>query len=160
VPLQHRRGDGFEFRGLVFEVLARPTPLLRRVAGELHAINGEHRAPDQPLLIADRHHAGEHPRDLRLPRTHEVGDGREVRRGVAAERDEGDMLAARLFDPATADQPARIGEEHDLQEQGGRIRWSPGLIISKARIERREIDRAVEQVVEGMFEGARMQLLR
>lgn len=60
----------------------------------------------------------------------------------------------------SADQPARIGEEHDLQEQGGRIRWSPGLIISKARIERREIDRAVEQVVEGMFKRARMQLLR
>ena len=69
---------GFELRRLPFEVGPGPTPVLRRIARELHPIDGKHLAADQSLGIADRDDRREHPRDIVAQRADEMRDGREM----------------------------------------------------------------------------------
>jgi len=155
----HRRRGGFELRRLPLEVGAGAAAVLGRVAGELHAVDGEHLAPDQPLPIADRHDGGEHVRDGVAQRADEVGDGGEVRGGVAAEGEEGDVLAAEARDPTAADDTVRVRTEHDLEQHGGRIRGRARVVVAEARVEGRQVDRVRQQVVRGVLEGAGQQLL-
>ena len=82
------------------------------------------------------------------------GDGGEVRAGVAAQGDEGDMLAARALDASAGDNAARVGQQHDLQEHGRRVGTRTGVVVVEARVERAQVDLAVEQVVQRVLEGA------
>lgn len=135
------------------DVCPRATPALRRVARELHAIDGEHLAAEEPLGVADRDHRGEHPRDVLAERAHEVGNRREVRRGVPTQRDERDVVATALFDPPAAHDTVGAPDEHHLEEHRGRGRRSARGIIAKAGIEVREINGVIEQVIDCVLEG-------
>ena len=81
-------------------------------------------------------------------------------RGVAAEGDERHVLLAGALDPATAHDALRVGEEHHLQQHRRRIRRRARLVVPKARIERRQIDRVIEQMIQRVLEGAGEQLPR
>lgn len=48
-------------------------PVLRRIAGQRHPIDGEHLTPDEPVPVADRQHRREDRRDLVAPSTNEAG---------------------------------------------------------------------------------------
>jgi len=152
---EHRRRRGFQLGRLPLELGAGPTPLLRGIAGQLHPIDGKHLAPDQALLVADGQYGGEDPGDIVAQRAHEVRDRREVRRLVAAEGDERHVLLARPGDRAAADDPARVGEKHDLQQRrrgiGGRAR----RVILEAGVEVRQVDHPRQQMMQGVLEGAR-----
>lgn len=133
---------------------------LRRVSRELHAVDREHLAPDQTLRIADGGHAPEHVRDVGAERANEVRDRGEVRRVIAAERDERDVLTTRLGDRAAADEAVGVRDEDDLEEERRRVRGGAGGVVPEAGIEGREIDGVVEQVVHGVREGAGEELAR
>ena len=90
----------------------------------------------------------------------EVRDRREVRARVAAQRDEGDVLAAGALDAAAADDAVRVGEQHDLEQHRRRVGAGAGLVVPKARIEGRQIDLVIEQVVQRVLERAGEQLAR
>ena len=160
VPLQHRLRRRFEFLGLALEVGARAAAALRRVAGQLHPVDRKHLAPDQALPIADRQHGREHPGDVLSQGAHETGDCREVRARIPAQGNERHLLATRAFDRPAAHDPARVGEEHHLQEHRGRIRRGSGLVVPESRVEVRQIDLVIEQVIQRVFEGAGQQLPR
>jgi hypothetical protein len=150
----------FQLRRLALKVGARSAAPLRRVARQLHAVDGEHLAPDQPFRIANRQHRPEDARDVVAERTHELRDGGEMGRLVPAERDKRHVLAAGLLDSATANNAVGVGGEDHLEEQRRRIRGGPRRVIAKARIEGREIDRVIEQVIQRVLEGAGEKLPR
>ena len=113
---------------------------------------------DQALCIADQQHLLEHLTNQLTQAGDERGDGGEVRAAVAAQSDEGDVLAARTLDAAAGDDAARVGQQHDLQEHGRRVGTRTDLVVVKARVERAQVDLAVEQVVQRVLEGAGQQL--
>jgi hypothetical protein len=80
------------------------------------------------------------------------------RRPIAAEGDERHVLLARPFDLAAADDPLRIREEHDLQQQSRRIRRRAGRVVPKAGVEVGQIDGVVELMIQGMLERPGQQL--
>jgi hypothetical protein len=79
MPREHCLGCELHLRGVPLEVGTRTTPMLRRIARQLHAVDREHFAPDQSLPIADREHRGEDRGNLLPQGADEMGDGREVR---------------------------------------------------------------------------------
>ena len=52
------------------------------------------------------------------------------------------------------------GEEHNLQQHGGRIRGRAGRVVPEARVEMRQIDGVVEQMTQRVLERAGEQLAR
>ena len=93
-------------------------------------------------------------------RAHELGDRREVRRRVAAQRDERHVLPTRRLDPTAADDPVGVGDEHHLEQHRRRVGGRARLVVPKPRVEVREIDRVVEQVIHRVLERAGEQLPR
>ena len=53
----------------------------------------------------------------------------------------------------------RIGAEHDLQQHLRRIRGRSRQVIVKARVESRQVNRMLEQVMDRVLEGAGQELL-
>lgn len=53
----------------------------------------------------------------------------------------------------------RVGEQHDLEQHGGRIRCRAGFIIFEATIETRQVYLVIEQMVQRMLKSARQKLL-
>ena len=58
------------------------------------------------------------------------------------------MLLARPLDRAAADDPLRVGEEHHLEQHRRRIRRGARRVVLKPRVEVREIELVIEQVVQ------------
>ena len=87
-----------------------------------------------------------------------MDDRGEVRGGVAAARDEGDVLAAEALDPAAAHHPVRVGAEDHREEHAGRVGWRAGGVVPEPCVDARQIHRVREQVVRGVLEGARQEL--
>jgi len=79
--------------------------------------------------------------------------------GLAGQGHELHILPTGPFDPATADDPASIGEQDDLQQNLGGIGTGTRRVIGVMRIEGREVDLVLQQVVQGMLERARQNLL-
>jgi hypothetical protein len=88
----------------------------------------------------------------------EPGEGGEVRGGIAAEGDEGHLLAAGTLDVAAADDAPAVGEEHDLEQHGRRVGGCTGEIILVAGVEPGQIELMVDEVVQRVFEGAGQEL--
>ena len=129
------RAAGFEFGGLVFEVGTGAALLLAGVAGQLDAVDGEHLAPDQPLPIAQVEDLGEETGDVVSEVRDKSGNRGEVGLGVAGQGDEGDVVAAHALDASAGYDALGVGEQHDLQEHGGRIGGRAGFIILEPGIE-------------------------
>jgi hypothetical protein len=77
-----------------------------------------------------------------------------VRGRIATERDERDVLCAGTLDAATADNSPRIGEEHDLEQHGRRVGAGAGEIVLVAGVEAGQVELVIDEVVQGVFEGA------
>jgi hypothetical protein len=150
---------GFELLGLS-QLRPRATALLGRIARELDAVDRKHLAANQALSIADRDHRREDMRDLVPDRAHEVRDGGEMRGLIPAQCNERHVLRTGPRNrPATHD-PAGVCKQHDLQQHGRRVGRRPGVIVPEPRIERRQIQRVIEQVVQRVFECPGQELPR
>ena len=77
--------------------------------------------------------------------------------GIERQRHEDDVLPAALLDPAGDNAPG-VGVEDDLQQNGG-IVGRGADVVGVAIIKEREIELVVDEVVEGIFEGAGKDLL-
>ena len=159
MALHHDRRRRFEFRSLPLEVGPRTTALLRRMARQFHAVDGEHLAADQAFAVADRHDRRQDPRDVLAQCADEVCDRRAVRARIARERDERHVLRARAFDAAAAHDALGVGEEHHFEQHGRRIGRGARLIVPKPRVEGRQVDRVVQEMIQRVLERARQQLL-
>ena len=80
---------------------------------------------------------------------------------VAAEGNERDVFAAGARDVAAADHAPAVGEEDDLQQDGGGVRRSAGLVVAIVAIESRQFigHFVVDEMVQGVLEGAGLELL-
>lgn len=158
MAFEHDASGGFKLAGLVFEVGAGAALLFGCVAGELDAVDGEHLAPDQALPVAQVEHLGEDAGDVVGKRRDKSGDGGEVGLGVATQGDKGDVVAADGFDAAAGDDALAVGEQHDLEQHGGRISSSACFIVPELGIEAGHIQFVINEVVECVFEAAGKQL--
>ena len=68
------------------------------------------------------------------------------------------MLAAGALDGSAADDALAVGEQHDLEQHGGRVGRSAGFIVAEPRIEARQVDFVIEQMVQRVFDGAGQKL--
>jgi hypothetical protein len=125
MPLNHRARRQFQFGRLFFKVRPRPAPLLRRVARQFHAVDRRHLATNQAFRVAHREHAREHLRDILAQRADEARDRGKVRRLLATQRHERDVLLARALNTPTAHDALRVGEQHDLGQHPGGYAGAP-----------------------------------
>lgn len=142
----------------MLELGAGAAALLGGVAGQLDAVDGEHLAPDQALRVTDQEHLLEHFANQLPQARDEGGDGGEVRAGVPAQSNEGDVIAARAFDGPAGDDAPRVGQQHDLEQHGRGVRTRAGVVVGKARVKAAEVDLVIEQVVQRVLECSGQQL--
>jgi hypothetical protein len=110
------------------------------------------------MAVADEQHFLEQRFDLGAEGADEPGEGGEVRGGIAAEGDEGHLLAAGTLDVAAADDAPAVGEEHDLEQHGRRVGGCAGEIILVAGVEPGQVELVIDEVVQRVFEGAGQEL--
>ena len=110
------------------------------------------------MAVAQVEHLGEDAGDVVGQPGDKPGDRGEVRLGVAGQGDEGDVMTADGFDIAAGDDALAVGEQHDLEQHGGRIGGRAGCVILEPGIKAGQIKFVVDEVVEGVLKGAREQL--
>ncbi|MNZ89918.1 hypothetical protein D3C78_1088600 [compost metagenome] len=155
----HRSGGLLHLLGLAQEVGAGAAAGLAGVARQLHPVDGEHLAADQPLAVADGEHLGEQPGRQIAHVGYERGQGGEVRLAVAGHRHEQHMLAAGGFHLAAADDAAAVGQQDDLQQHRRIVGRSAFDIVAVAGVEFGEVQFVVDQIAQGVLEAAGQQLL-
>lgn len=84
----------------------------------------------------------------------EVGNGDEVWRGAARERNEGDVFAAGTLDVAAADDALAVSEQNDLEQHRGWVRGSTCGIVAEPGIQTRQVDLVIEQIIQCVFNSA------
>ena len=89
----------------------------------------------------------------------EIGDGGEVRLGISGQGHEDDVLPAGPLDLAAGDDAPRVGIEHDLQKNPGIVGRGAGLVVGKAGVEQGKVKLVVNEMVQGVLEGAGQDLL-
>src|SRR5690606_25094856 len=122
------------------------------------AVDSEHLAADEALAIAQIEHLTEEAGDVIAQAGDEDGDGGVVQNAVATEGNEGYMFAAGAFDAARTDDALTVGEEDDLEQHARRKGAGAGEVVPVAGIEAGQVDLVVDQMVQGILEGARQQL--
>jgi hypothetical protein len=70
------------------------------------------------------------------------------------------LFPTEALDPAAAYHSMRVPREYHLEEHGRRIGGGPSRIIAEPRIEDREVNGLLQQVVDGVFKGAGEELPR
>ena len=65
----------------------------------------------------------------------------------------GDMFATGALDVAAADDALAVGEQHDLEQHGGRVSRCSSVIVAESRIEVGQVYLVIQQVVQSMFDG-------
>lgn len=91
---EHLLSRLFELGGLLLEASAGTALAFAGVAWQFDAVNREHLAPDQALLVAEVEHLTKDGSNLVAETGDEVGEGGEVRTTIPGVGDEGDLLAA------------------------------------------------------------------
>jgi len=89
----------------------------------------------------------------------EGGQGGEVGLGIAGDGDEQDVLPAGGFNLAAADDAATIGEQDDLEEDGGIEGGGTFAVVLVAGVESGEVEFVVDQIAQGVLETAGLDLL-
>ena len=72
---------------------------------------------------------------------------------LAAQSDEGNVLAAGAFNAAAAHYPQAVCKQHDLEQQPRRVGASAGGVVPVADIEPRQVDLVIDQIVLRVFES-------
>ena len=62
------------------------------------------------------------------------------------------MVAAGAFNLTAADDALRIGEQDDLEQDGGRVGTGTGLVVAIAGVEVGEVELMIDQMIECVFE--------
>jgi len=146
VPSEHRLDGRFQLGGMSLEVRSGTAPALARVAWQLNAVDGEHLAADQALPVAKEEHLREELGDGVGASSHEGCNGGKVRPTIARQRHERDVLTAGPLDLPAADDAARVGEQHNLEQHQRRIRRRPAGVVAVGGIKRRQVRLVVDQV--------------
>ena len=89
-----------------------------------------------------------------------LGDGGEVRLVVSTQGHEGRIPDTGVGDGTTTDEALGISEQDDFEQHRWRISWRAGIIITVTGIEMRQVKLMINEIIEGMFEGAGTQLFR
>ena len=71
--------------------------ILGSIGREFDAINGKHLLADEVHLVTDKQDRKEEPHDLFIQCGNKIGDGGEMRYGIAGEGHEDDILLATLL---------------------------------------------------------------
>jgi len=160
MSLEHLRHRRFHLLRLAQEVLARAALGLGGIGGQLDPVDGEHLPADQPLAVTHREHLGEDRLERFAQFGDEGGERGEVRRAVAGDGHEQHVAATGGFDLPRAHDSARVGEQHDLEQHGGRVGRGAARVVAEPRFERRQIDFArIDQEAQRVFETAGDDLL-
>lgn len=141
------------------KVGSRAAPGLRGITGELDAIDGEHFPADQALPVAEVKHLGEELGDFLVETGNKSGQRRKVRRAIATEGDEGDVFATQPLDAPAAHHALGVGAKNDLEQHPRWIGTGAALVILVTTVEQGKIKFVIEQVMHGVFETARQELL-
>ena len=112
-----------------------------------------------PHLVADQQHIPKQVDDLFIHGGDEIGDGGEVRPRIGGQSHEDDVFPAGLLDLPAGDDAPRVGIEHDLQKNPGIVSGGAGLVVAEAGVEQGQVKLVVDEVVQGVFEGAGQNLL-
>jgi hypothetical protein len=152
VALEHGVGGGFHLVGLSLVVGTGAALGFAGIARQFYAVDGEHFAANESLSVADEQHFLEQGFDLGAEGADEGGEGGEVRGAVAGQGNEGDLFAAGGLNAAA------VGEEDDLEQHGRRVGGSAGEVVFIAGVEAAEVDLVINEVVEGVLEGAGQKL--
>jgi hypothetical protein len=80
-------------------------------------------------------------------------------RQVPAERHKQHSLLTRPLDRATAHQPSRARQQHDHERHPRIVCQGTGQIVLELRIKSRQVQLVIDQLVQGEFERARLNLL-
>jgi len=154
VPLEQKVHGSVDLLSLLAQVLFGPAPFLGGIRGHLAAVDGEHLPPQKAHLAADQQDLTEQRGDLPGRAGDELGDGREVWTAVGRDRHEDHVLAAECLDLAAAGDAARVGQQHDLQQNRRSVGRAARRIILELGIEDTQIEFIIDQVMDGVLEGA------
>lgn len=159
MPFDHGLGGLFHLLGLAQEVGAGAASGLAGIARQLDPIDGEHLAANQALPVADHEYLGEQLGGQVAHVGDELREGGEVWLTVAGDGHEQHMVAAGRFHLATADNAAAVGEQDDFQQHGRVVGRCALEAVAIAGVEVGEIQFVIDQIAQGVLEGAGQQLL-
>jgi len=91
--------------------------------------------------------------------TDETGDRRIVRHTIAGQCLKDDIGVATPFNLSTRGNTFGIGKQDDLQQYRGIIRRSTHIVVLIVGIKYRQVESFIDQMMDRMFEGARLQLV-
>lgn len=135
-----------------FALVMKRIGLLRVVGTVIAGVGGDQCAVAQVRRLAEQRC------DLIAQGADEICKGSKVRHAVAGQGDAENVLTTGASDAATADNALRVGQQHDLEHHGRRVGAGAGHVVPVAGIETRQIDLAIDPVVQRMLEGAGKQL--
>ena len=87
-----------------------------------------------------------------------LGQGGEVRDGIARQRFEDDVGLAAPLDLTAGGDAFRVSKQNDLQQNGRIVGQSAGVVVALLGVKHRQIQLVLNQVMNGVFEGARLEL--
>ena len=149
-------GDfGVEFLLLVRQLVKGPAPRLGGIGGQFEPVQRKDCAAESLLVLTDQEHITEHRQDLILHRRHKGRDGAVIRALQTGYGQTDHMGPAELFDPPRADHPPGIRQEDHLQEDLRIVGRTARVIILVAGIKEAQLQMAIDQDVDRVFEGAR-----
>ena len=88
-----------------------------------------------------------------------LGQGGEVRNGIAGQCFKDDVGLATPLDLKAGGDAFGVGEQYDLQQNGRIVGQAAGVVIAVFRVKNRQVQLVFDQVVNRVFEGAGLELL-
>ena len=147
------------FRSLFLQICPGPAPLFGGLGGQLAPVNGEHLLADQSQLVAHHQHLVEEFSDLLMRAGNKLCNGSEVGATVGRDDHEHHIFPTQGFDFATAGDASRVGQQHDLEQDGRIVGRAAVLVIVKAMVKDAQVEFVIDQVMDRVLEGSGQDLL-
>lgn len=146
---QHVTHGVVDLFALLFQRHVGAALLFGGVGGQLAAVDGQHLLADQAHVIADQQHLVEKLGDVLVGGGDELGDGGEVGAGDGGQGHEQDVL-----DAAAAGDASGLGQQHDFKKKRRVVGAAARVLVAVFVVENTQVEFLLDQVVEGVFEGA------
>jgi hypothetical protein len=91
--------------------------------------------------------------------TNKLGQGGEVRDCIAGQRFKDDVGLTAPLDLAAGGDAFGVSEQNDLQQDGGIVGQAAGVVVAIFWVKNRQIQLVFNQVVNGVFKSAGLELL-
>jgi hypothetical protein len=88
----------------------------------------------------------------------ELGQGGEMRDGIAGQRFEDDVGLAAPLDLSAGGDALGLSEQDDLQENSGIVGSAAGVVVAVLGMKNRQIKLVLNQVMNGVFKGTGLEL--